>query len=48
VAGDPVTRHLGGRAEYPVAGSVTEAEQRFDDAVLARRRGLLPLFAKSA
>ncbi len=48
VAGDPVTRYLGGRAEYPVAGSVTEAEQWFDDAVLARRRGLLPLFAKSA
>lgn len=48
VAGEPVTRYLAAGAEYLLAGSVTEAEQRFDDAILARRRGLLPLFAKSA
>lgn len=48
VAGDTVTNRLAAGADYPAAGSVAEAEHCFDDAILARRRGLLPLFAKSA
>lgn len=48
VAAEPVAGSLTAEADYLVAGSVTEAEQWFDDAILSRRRGLLPLFAKSA
>ncbi len=41
-------RGRGGAAELPVIGSVAEAEHQFDDAVLKRRRMLLPLLRKSA
>lgn len=37
-----------GAADLPVVGTVAEAEHQFDEAILKRRRMLLPLFRKSA
>ncbi|MGY4709423.1 STAS domain-containing protein [Mycolicibacterium sp. CBM1] len=49
VPSDAVNRRL--RADdvvFPVVGSVAEAEHEFDDAILNRRRLLLPLLSKTA
>ena len=49
VPGEVVTRRLGRRIQtLPVIDSVAEAEHQFDDAVLRRRRMLLPLLRKTA
>ena len=49
VSGAVVNRRLGRRIEVlPVIESVAEAEHQFDDAVLKRRRILLPLLRKTA
>lgn len=51
VPGLAVVRRLRSRsdtAELPVIGTVAQAEHQFDDAVLKRRRLLLPLLRKSA
>ncbi len=50
VASDAVSRRLRRDSDvvFPVVGSVAEAEHEFDDAVLSRRRMLLPLLSKTA
>ena len=50
VASDAVNRRLRRDSDvvFPVAGSVAEAEHEFDDAILNRRRFLLPLLSKTA
>ena len=51
VAGDVVGRRLRARDNdviFPVVASVAEAEHEFDDAILNRRRFLLPLLSKTA
>ncbi|MCX2929526.1 anti-anti-sigma factor [Mycobacterium sp. CVI_P3] len=50
VASDAVNRRLRRDSDvvFPVVGSVAEAEHEFDDAILNRRRMLLPLLSKSA
>ena len=51
VAGDAVSARLKGRdgdLALPVVGTVAGAEHEFDDAVLKRRRLLLPLLSKTA
>lgn len=51
VASDVVNRRVQARdavIAFPVVGSVAEAEHEFDDAVLKRRRFLLPLLSKTA
>lgn len=51
VPGEFVAGLLQGRpdaADLPVMGTVAEAEHQFDDAVLRRRRLLLPLLSKTA
>ena len=51
VPSDAVTRRLaalGADLMLPIAGSAAEAEHGFDDAVLRRRRLLLPLLRKTA
>ncbi len=51
IAGEAVASRLRGRAdaaELPLIDSVAEAEHQFDEAVLKRRRMLLPLLRKSA
>lgn len=51
VAGDAVTRKLRGRADaadLPLIGTLAEAEHRFDDEILKRRRFLLPLLRRTA
>ena len=51
VGSDAVTRRLRIRNNdvlFPVVASVAEAEHEFDDAILNRRRFLLPLLSKTA
>lgn len=51
VAGNPVLQRIRGRdgsLTVPLAESVAQAERRFDDAVSARRRMLLPLLGRTA
>ncbi|MCV7178017.1 STAS domain-containing protein [Mycolicibacterium sphagni] len=50
VASDAVNRRLRRDSDvvFPVVGSVAEAEHEFDDAILSRRRMLLPLLSKTA
>jgi len=50
IAGDAVSQRLtrGGDAALPVVSSVAEALHNFDDAILDRRRFLLPLLRKTA
>ncbi|KDF02287.1 anti-sigma factor antagonist [Mycolicibacterium aromaticivorans JS19b1 = JCM 16368] len=50
VGSDAVNRRLRRDSDvvFPVVGSVAEAEHEFDDAVLNRRRLLLPLLSKTA
>jgi anti-anti-sigma regulatory factor len=48
VPGDVVASRLGARADFPVIATVAEAEHQFDEAVLKRRRMLLPLLRKTA
>lgn len=51
VAGDAVMRRLrtrGDSATLPLIDSVAEAEHQFDEAILRRRRFLLPLLRKTA
>lgn len=51
VAGDAVSWRLRARSNedmFPVVASVAEAEREFDDAILHRRRMLLPLLSKTA
>jgi hypothetical protein len=48
VPGDVVASRLGARADLPVVATVAEAEHQFDEAVLKRRRLLLPLLRKTA
>lgn len=51
VASDAVTQRLRARNAdglFPAVGSVAEAEHEFDDAILSRRRLLLPLLSKTA
>lgn len=50
VASDAVNRRLrrDSGVVFPIVGSVAEAEHEFDDAVLNRRRMLLPLLSKTA
>ena len=51
VPGDAVSRRLRTRAEYaalPVIDSVAAAEHQFDEAILRRRRFLLPLLGRTA
>lgn len=47
VAGDAVARRIQ-HADFPMLNTVAEAEHAFDDALLRRRRMLLPLLRKSA
>ncbi len=50
VGSDAVNRRLRRDSDvvFPIVGSVAEAEHEFDDAVLSRRRLLLPLLSKTA
>jgi anti-anti-sigma regulatory factor len=51
VASEAVSWRLRARSNedlYPVVASVAEAEREFDDAILNRRRMLLPLLSKTA
>ena len=51
VASDAVSWRLRARGNedlFPVVASVAEAEREFDDAILHRRRLLLPLLSKTA
>lgn len=50
VASDAVNRRLRRDSDvvFPVVGSVAEAEHAFDDAILDRRRFLIPLLSKTA
>ena len=51
VPGDAVSRRLRARADYaglPVIDSVAEAEHQFDEAILRRRRFLIPLLRRTA
>lgn len=48
IPGDVVASRLGARADLPVIATVAEAEHQFDEAVLKRRRLLLPLLRKTA
>lgn len=47
VAGEAVGRRIE-HADFPMLDTVAEAEHAFDDALLRRRRMLLPLLRKSA
>lgn len=47
VAGDAVARRIQ-HADFPMLNTVAEAEHAFDDALLRRRRMLLPLLRKTA
>ena len=47
VAGDAVARRIE-HADFPMLNTVAEAEHAFDDALLRRRRMLLPLLRKTA
>jgi len=51
VPGEAVARRLRARSEYaglPVIDSVAEAEHQFDEAILRRRRFLIPLLRRTA
>jgi len=49
VPGEAVTRRLRARTdEFPILDSVAAAEHQFDEAVLKRRRFLLPLLRRTA
>lgn len=51
VAGDPVLRHIpdrDARSALPLVNSVAQAEQIFDEAIIRRRRAVLPLLGRTA
>jgi hypothetical protein len=46
IPGDVVASRLRDRADLPVVDTVAEAEHQFDEALLKRRRLLLPLLLR--